>query len=380
MAVVKNIDVALRANVDKFEAGMRRGTEITRKFTDHITTVAAGVVGFQTALNLGSRAVHELMESMEEIDKANKAAVSIGIATGELIKLRFAVEEVAGDAVDLDRALIEMNKSIAEAGLGGKKAAEAINRLGINFKTLSEASPDKAFQMITEAISGLQTQGEKTIVAMEIFGKQGKQMGVLFENSAKALKDASEFAETFGLNISELDAEKVNQVNDALDRMKIIFKGIKFAIISDLVNAFRALEQLTSGVNINLNEIVKKIKLLIPRGQFGGLSDMGRMIAEHEQRMKTPVVPATPVDEGMKQIEDRAQKAADNLMRAQQAFADPRVLDRLEGEVRAASQRRSPANRATDLDKDQLAIQKKMEGHLNAIRRGQAPQVRRAPL
>lgn len=183
------------------------------------------------ASNTARSAIHKLSDTFENVDSANKAAISIGIATGELMKLRFAIGEVAGvSAEGVDAALKKMNLEISQAATTGKGATEMINALGLSVEKLAAMSPDKAFMVITDAISNLKGAGDKANATMAIFGKSGMDLLPIFQNGAAALKDSADFAERVGLNLSNIDATAMEMALDTVNRMKTQLEGVAIQV------------------------------------------------------------------------------------------------------------------------------------------------------
>lgn len=263
---VKELDALLKldrlthekhaAAVAKLASEFRKGTpavdnwktrlaSATSQFAPFLAAGGAAAVAHKamaSVSNLARLGFDRLRQSMADVDAAHKAAGAIGIATGELMKLRFAIGEVAGvGAEGVDMALKKMNMRIAEAATTGKGVSEVFTRIGLSATSLASMSPEKAFMTITDAISKLEGAGDRTLVTMRIFEESGLKMMPIFNGGSEALRNSAEFAQKFGLNLSQVDAIAIEQANDTIARMNTLLTGVSNQITAELAPQITAL-------------------------------------------------------------------------------------------------------------------------------------------
>lgn len=127
------------------------------------------------------------------------AAKMINTSTVETIKLGEALRvsadtlEAFDDAIDqsgygledIINVIKRMNKQLGESGALKMTSAtkKALHLLKINFSTIKNLSPEKQFQVITDAIVGMKDETAATSAAMTLMGREaGAVFGVLRKN------------------------------------------------------------------------------------------------------------------------------------------------------------------------------------------------------
>lgn len=341
MATVKNIDVALRANVEKFEQGLKKGEGLVNQFVGKLGSMVAGFFAFSKASELAGRAMDKIAEQLQAVDSAAKKGSAIGIATGELLGLRYAIDRVTGGGVDIDRGLTRMIATIADADVKGGSAAKTIERLGLNVKTLARLSGGEQFDQIGKAVSKLGTAGEKTLAAQEIFGRAGRDMAAIWKDGGKELESYLKQAKDFNLTTSELDTAAILEFNDAMEDLEAMTTGFWRGMAADIAHASNALREFT-GIDVLsfAKGLLGGLKQTV-LGPLGQIADIGRKSAEAKmpiegkatgmQEAKVAVAPTIDA----KEMEKRGKKVAAAFQKQlQDAFrADSSMLGKLQSDL-----------------------------------------------
>jgi len=250
MATLGTLVTNVVAKTKGFESGMKRSEGATKKFgkaTDLAKSKFAGFAG-SLAAGLGFRAlIGSIKSTLKSIDTLAKVSDSIGIATEKLVGLRFAAEQTGLDVEGLDKALIKMVRSVGEAERGTGVAKDAFKELGLSADVLGDLTPDKQFLAIAEAIAKTTTTTDKATLSYQIFGRQGVALVNTLDLGAEGLEEFQRQAEAAGIAITRIDAAKIEEANDAINKMSKTVEGLKNEVVVGLSPAITEWARLTEG-------------------------------------------------------------------------------------------------------------------------------------
>lgn len=223
-----------------FQRGIEQASSAVNKFTGVIGIAAAATAGF-----LAYRATGLIKNQMDLIDSTAKLADRLGATTQELGALQYAGDLAGVSSEQLQTSLTKLAQTIENAGTGSAAAVDSLAKLGLAYDDLVNLSPTRQLEALADGLVKVGNAGDRTAIAMEIFGKSGSGMVNLLADGATGLRDAAKEAEQLGLVFSRFDAAKVEQANDALTKIGkvidsvLIEAAIKFApIIEALSNEF----------------------------------------------------------------------------------------------------------------------------------------------
>jgi hypothetical protein len=91
---------------------------------------------------------------------------------------------------------------------------------------LQGLSPDQHFERIAAALSAVEDPAQKTALAMEVFGRSGREAINMLNGYTDALDDARRFQEAFGIAVGQDAAEAIERANDAVGRLSMGFRGL----------------------------------------------------------------------------------------------------------------------------------------------------------
>lgn len=178
------------------------------------------------ALGAGAALAAIATGGLDRIDQLGDAAQRIGVTTQSLSELRYAANLSGSSAEDLDTALVKLTTNLGDASLKATPASEALKRIGLDAKDLANESPDVAFRKIVKGLEGVPSAADKASIAMDVFGKGGiKILNTLGAGSGE-LDRLSMEAKAFGVSVSQIDAAKVGQTKDALDKVSAVIEGV----------------------------------------------------------------------------------------------------------------------------------------------------------
>jgi hypothetical protein len=130
-------------------------------------------------------------EMLESYDSATKLSANIGVASKNIIGLRYAADLSKVGAENMDKNMTKLAQTISKAAGGSKEAANTFAKMGIEVKN-SDGTLKKSEQVLMEmadAFQKLPAGTERATLAMDVFGKSGASMVSMLKDGSGALRD-----------------------------------------------------------------------------------------------------------------------------------------------------------------------------------------------
>lgn len=201
--------------------------------------VAAGlrsVVGQLGALTAGFLAVNSMkqfgLEALKLGGELSDLSARTKIGVRDLVLLQQAYRNNGIEAGAVAKHVGLLQKKIYEASTGNKAASQTFRDLGISALSLQKLAPAEQFAAVANAISGIADPTTKAAMAMEVFGKSGGDLLVLF-NEKGALNNA---AGQLGIlpQILARNADLFDSIADAFDRIQKIPRNFFVGVFDQL--------------------------------------------------------------------------------------------------------------------------------------------------
>ncbi len=261
---LETLKTRLEADTAQYNAAMRGARKTTDKSTKGINKAVGSMIvkfaSFAAAVMIARKAYRAFTESLARIDKLAKTARFLGMTTEALAGLQHLGNLTGVSMGNLETAMMRMTRAIGEAATGAREYLEPFERIGVDVQKLLRLAPEKQMAEIAEGISKLATQTEQGSIAMEIFGRSGMRMRNLLREGTKGFHDAQEEAKRFGLAVSEIDAKKVEDANDAVTRLTAAWTGLKNELVIEVAPAIEETAGLLSRFMAWRSEQGKKLK------------------------------------------------------------------------------------------------------------------------
>lgn len=223
--------------IDSAKGGFKALGAEAREFANQavIGLGAAGAAAVAAGVALYNQAA-------QAADALAKQADKVGEATQEIQAFQAAASLSGIETEKANASLTKMVKNIGDAADGSGPAADALARLGLNAQELASLPPVQAYEVLMDDLQQVESQTQRVQIATEIFGKTGADMLNMTGDSVRA---AREEMYALGLQITRVDAAKIEEANDAIDRAKMAASGfgnqlaIQFSpIVSALTEEF----------------------------------------------------------------------------------------------------------------------------------------------
>jgi hypothetical protein len=210
------------------------------------------------ALSVGIIAI--VNANADYIDSLGKTADKLDITTQKLQLMRYQ-GELSGVSIGvMDKSLERMTKTVSEAALGLGVGKRSIDELGLSAADLNAMSPDQQFKAIAEAMKGIVAQGDKTRLALDIFGKGGSGMITVMTGDLEAMEARFD---SLGIAITRQQASIVESYNDTALDLDLLMSGFGQKLTVYLAGPF--------------DEVLKYIEQIVI--DMGGIDPAARTVA-----------------------------------------------------------------------------------------------------
>lgn len=239
MAAIAKMNAELTATAGPWTAGFKQAAKAATSFVGDVAGVASGLAVFEIGASLlkgvEASTIGLVHSQMEAIDATAKLSDTIGISTKALTQLQYASSYSGTSVDDLSAGLIKMNKNLAEAaasGTGG--AADALKQMGLNAQGLLKLPTNEALGKIADGLNAIPNAAQRGAAAQEIFGKGFAPLMPLLKEGSEGLKRFAAEADKMGFSFDRIQAAKVEQANDALQKISNIATSIGRQIAIDV--------------------------------------------------------------------------------------------------------------------------------------------------
>lgn len=193
------------------------GTDLTASLGSAGVAAGAAAAG---VLALGA-ATYELADRAATVGAAlNDMSEKTGISVPALSNLKGAAEIAGGSLDQVANAVFMFQRNMAE---GSQKFSDGLDRIHVSLADIQSLSPDQQFLKIAEAIRNTEDPAQRAAAAMELFGRQGRDLLPLM---MKPLGDLVEQSKALGLTWSEEDAKAAEDFEMKSRALKLELEGM----------------------------------------------------------------------------------------------------------------------------------------------------------
>ena len=162
-------------------------------------------------------------------DDLNTLSKTTNLSTETLQEFRYASAFLDVDESTLTGSLTKLTRQMYSASTGSKASAEAFKTLGINIRN-ADGSLRPRYDVFLETIDALGKIDDEVTrdgLAMQIFGKSAQELNPLIAAGSSALDEYRKQAHEVGYVLDQETLDRMNSVNDEVDRMKLQFDALK---------------------------------------------------------------------------------------------------------------------------------------------------------
>lgn len=252
-------------------------------FQQHATAIKLGAIAVAGSLGF------MIKSAIDTADEMSKTSQRIGVSVESLSTLKYAADLADVSLEQLSTGVGMLSRNLMDSSLGKGEAQEAFQILGIKATDVNGKlrSTESVLLEVADKFSTMENGTLKTALAMDVFGRSGKEMIPLLNAGADGIRELQEEAKALGLEISTSTALKAEQFNDNVTRMGYAVRGVGLTLATELLptleTASGALVQLTKdteGVSLAAQGVGVAIKsfLTLLLGVYAGAVTAGMAI------------------------------------------------------------------------------------------------------
>ena len=226
-----------------------------------MAAAAAAVVAVIEAV----KALHQMtLEAAHEVDELVTQSKITGMSTQTLQELSYAAELVDVSVETISGSMTKLTKNMADAQNGNEKLAAEFKALGVEIQNSdgSLRSAEEVFYDVIDALGEMENGTERDAAAMALMGKSAQELNPLILEGSQALRDLAEEAEATGYILDESQIKKLEEVDDAYQRMELQVDAFKKQLAADFAPASQATMELFTKAVQAASEALQKSGLI----------------------------------------------------------------------------------------------------------------------
>ena len=231
----------------------------------------AKITGAAAAATAGLVAYAKI--GMDNVDAQAKLARSLEATIGDLRGISLAASDAGVEQGKLNSALMSYNKRLGDAVRDTGPAKQAYKDLGIEASKLVNMPMAEQLALVAERINQLDSAAERQSIADALMSN-GRNVVKLFESGGDAIRDAIDEVDGLGLAISDVDAAKIEEANDAISRIGLVSEAAQNAVAIGLAPVLGDLADMLVEVAkaFQAGEYDRQIKLLVDVGKVAAVA------------------------------------------------------------------------------------------------------------
>lgn len=237
------LTIDLIAKVGGFVSGLSQAERASQKWRkqvkDDAKAAAVAFTGFATAasaaaLSVGVAGYNLLKNTSKQITESDRWAKSLNMSTQSLLSWQYAAQKAGVSGDQMADIFKDIGDKIGDAVLNKSgEAVDALDALGLSAKKLSGESPDKQLLAISDALSKIKTNSEKTTI-LESLGNDLSKLLPLLDQGGEKLQKYLKAAKEFGVAPNDADIESLVKVNSIFEDMETQVNGVKIELATGL--------------------------------------------------------------------------------------------------------------------------------------------------
>lgn len=209
--------LTLTTDAAQFKSGLAQAEKDVGKSFGSMEGVARKAIGAMGAAFSALQVKAAIDQVVGLTDEVTDLASKAGISVGAVQELKFVAEQSGSSFDDISRAIVQMGDRLVS---GDKSAVAGLKTLGLNFDTIRNMAPDKAFEAIAGAIAKVPDPMDRSKVAMDLFGKSGAELLPVMMSDIGGLRDrANELGLVMGDDVVNAGAKLDDRMEELQTRM-----------------------------------------------------------------------------------------------------------------------------------------------------------------
>lgn len=250
-----------------FEKGAKRASGAMSGLQQRLQRVSKGMrkIGKKMSRNvtapLAAMGAVALRTSLATVDAQSKMAQSLGTSTRSMQVLARASDRAGLSTGEFEQIARQLTKRLSQTAAGGGPAAKALKRLGLSAKSLTKLDLDQQIIAVNEAIEEHIPAAERAAVAAQIFGDRAGLLASRLD--AGTIRTASEEIERFGVAVTEVEADQIEEANDAISALGLVAKGLANQLAVALAPMLKSISEWLADMGAKFAALSPRTKAMI---------------------------------------------------------------------------------------------------------------------
>jgi hypothetical protein len=239
------VEVIIGANTDSLDDAVRssrtRLEGLGREMKSNIVTAAkfgAAFAAAGAALTIGLT-----IKGLAAVDAQAKLARQIGGTIDGLRATQIAASDAGIGITIMNDAAEKLNQRIGEAARGTGTAADSFKRLGLDAAALGDMDVDARMAAIADRMQELGLSTSSAADELRQMGIRNSELVNLMLQGGDAIRGARIELQELGLSLSDIDAGKVEDANDAFSRIGLTVEFASQQLAVSLAPAITAVSE-----------------------------------------------------------------------------------------------------------------------------------------
>lgn len=191
-------------------------------------------------------AVVGLKSMVDEFDELGDLSEKVGFGADAIAQLRYAADFSGASVQQLDRGLLNFNRTLGEARAGTGSLTEFLKRVSpALLRQLKGAkSNEEALNLLADAMAKIKAPAKRAALAQRAVGDA--QLAPLLAKGAKAIKELRDRYKEFNPDVNEA-VEAAGESSKSFKDLKAATDGLKAALVTGLAPALADIVKRLSG-------------------------------------------------------------------------------------------------------------------------------------
>jgi hypothetical protein len=264
-------DAGFTSTVSKVKTSVKSMDDSVAKTASSVKTSFGSMVKAGAGLALGFGAIKVAANAIAGTFGTFKDALDLGgtmkdlsertgETAGNLLLLRRAFDNSGVGADKVGTSVNKLQKFMDDAAQGSEKNNTVLSRLGLTMADMAGKTPTEQMGMLAERLNGVSDNGERSALAMSVFGKAGGQLLPLLADFSGELKTAQDQLGNM-LGVMDRNAGAFDNISDNINVAKGKFLEFAAGLLESLAPALELATTLitrfdAAGAGMKLGEII----------------------------------------------------------------------------------------------------------------------------
>ncbi|MBL4612136.1 MAG: hypothetical protein JKY91_00175, partial [Emcibacter sp.] len=221
-----DIFVRFGADIDPLRRGTREASTTLERFGESTKKTAGALAKMTAAAALAGVAigVKLVKDSLDAIDSQAKLARQLGTTSLSIATLERATDRSGISMSNVETAAKNLEIALGEAAQGTGVAVDTLDRLGLSAAKLEGMTLDEKILTVNAALKENIPATQRAAAAADLFGK--KAGFAILQLDPATIAAAQKEVIGFGVALSEVDAAKIENANDAMGNIGLAVTGV----------------------------------------------------------------------------------------------------------------------------------------------------------